>query len=200
MDQKIILKSPPSLDRSKPLGSICVYCGSPEQADPAYIDLARRFGAAIAGRGLRLVYGGGRIGLMGAVARAAHEAGGDVLGIMPRFLARREVVWDEVEHRMVETMHERKIMMFDESDAFVALPGGIGTLEEVVEMLSWRRLDLHAKPIAFLSEDDFWEPMIHLLEHTVQARLTPAELVRDVVHAHGVDECLDAIASQVAKV
>jgi len=200
MDQNIILKSNPSQNKTNALGSICVYCGSSELADPAYLDLARRFGAAIAKRGLRLVYGGGRIGLMGAVARAAHEAGGAVLGIMPRFLARREVVWDEVEHRMVETMHERKIMMFDESDAFVALPGGIGTLEEVVEMLSWRRLDLHAKPIAFLSEDDFWEPMIHLLEHTVQARLTPPELVRDVVHAHGVDECLDAIAAQVAKV
>jgi uncharacterized protein (TIGR00730 family) len=200
MDQNIIQKSPPSQNRSDSLGSICVYCGSSEQADPAYLDLARRFGVAIAKRGLRLVYGGGRVGLMGAVARAAHEAGGEVLGIMPHFLARREVVWNEVEHRMVETMHERKIMMFDESDAFVALPGGIGTLEEVVEMLSWRRLDLHAKPIAFLSEDDFWEPMIHLLEHTVKARLTPAELVRDVVHAHSVDECLDAIASQVAKV
>jgi uncharacterized protein (TIGR00730 family) len=100
---------------------------------------------------------------------------------------------------MVDTMHERKIIMFDESDAFVALPGGIGTLEEVVEMLSWRRLDLHKKPIAFLSEDDFWEPLFHLLEHTVQAKLAPRELIRDVISAHDVEECLEGIAAQLAE-
>ena len=199
MDHKTAIKTPPEARRAAGLRSICVYCGSSDLADPAYLELAERFGAEMARRGIRLVYGGGRIGLMGRVAAAAHEAGGDVLGIMPRFLARREIVWEAVEHRIVETMHERKIMMFDESDAFVALPGGIGTLEEVVEMLSWRRLDLHAKPIAFLSEDDFWEPMIHLLEHTVQARLTPAELVRDVISAHTVDDCLAGIEGQVAK-
>jgi uncharacterized protein (TIGR00730 family) len=198
MDHKTALKTPPSTRRPASRRSICVYCGSSNAADPAYLALARRFGAALAARGLRLVYGGGNVGLMGAVATATHEAGGEVLGVMPHFLAQRENVWEAVEHRMVDTMHERKIIMFEESDAFVALPGGIGTLEEVVEMLSWRRLDLHHKPIAFLSEDDFWDPLFHLLEHTVQAKLTPHELVRDVISAHTVDDCLNAIDAQLA--
>lgn len=199
MDHKTALKTPPATRRPAALRSICVYCGSSNAADPSYLALARRFGQAMAERGIRLVYGGGNIGLMGAVATAAHEAGGKVLGVMPHFLAQKEKVWEAVEHRMVDTMHERKIIMFDESDAFVALPGGIGTLEEVVEMLSWRRLDLHKKPIAFLSEDDFWDPLFHLLEHTVQAKLTPRELVRDVISAHDVEECLEGIAAQLAE-
>jgi uncharacterized protein (TIGR00730 family) len=146
-------------DSSSPLRqlkSVCVYCGSSESTRPEYHDLAARFGEELARRGLRLVYGGGSIGLMGRCAKAAHAAGGDVLGVMPRFLERREIVLDEVPHRMVDTMHERKMIMFNEADAFVVLPGGIGTLEEAVETLSWRRLDLHAKPIVFLAEDDFW--------------------------------------------
>jgi uncharacterized protein (TIGR00730 family) len=175
-----------------------VYCGSSNAADPAYLDLASRFGKAIADRGVRLVYGGGNVGLMGRVASAAHEAGGKVLGVMPRFLSQKEQVWEAVEHRMVDTMHERKIIMFEESDAFVALPGGIGTLEEVIEMLSWRRLDLHVKPIAFLSEDDFWEPMFRLLEHTVRANLTPRTLVNGVIYSHAVEDCLVSIEAQLA--
>jgi uncharacterized protein (TIGR00730 family) len=175
-----------------------VYCGSSNAADPAYLDLASRFGKQLAERGIRLVYGGGNVGLMGRVATAAHEAGGKVLGVMPHFLSQKEAVWEEVEHRMVDTMHERKIIMFEESDAFVALPGGIGTLEEVVEMLSWRRLDLHMKPIAFLSEDDFWEPMFHLLEHTVRAKLTPQSLVNNVISSHSAEECFAAIEAQLA--
>ena len=110
--------------------SICVYCGSSNTTKPAYLDLATRFGTALALRGLRLVYGGGAVGLMGRCAQAAHEAGGEVLGIMPRFLERREITYQAVPHRMVDTMHERKHIMFEESDAFVVLPGGIGTLEE----------------------------------------------------------------------
>ncbi len=109
-----------------PIRSVCVYCGSSETTLPEYHDLATRLGAALAARGLRLVYGGGSIGLMGRCAKAAFAAGGDVLGIMPRFLERREIVLDEVPHRMVDTMHERKMIMFEESDAFIVLPGGIG--------------------------------------------------------------------------
>src|ERR1700741_5429999 len=125
--------------------SVCVYCGSSDATKPEYLDLASRFGAALAARGLRLVYGGGAVGLMGRCARAAHEAGGQVLGVMPRFLERREITYEAVQHRMVDTMHERKHIMFEESDAFVVLPGGVGTLEEAVETLSWARLNLHAK-------------------------------------------------------
>ena len=111
---------------------------------------------------------------MGAAARAAAQSGGRVLGVMPAFLCRAEVVYDAVETLIVDTMHERKRIMFEQSDAFAVLPGGIGTLEEVVELMSWRRLGLHAKPIVFLNQDGFWEPFFALLRHTVAAKLTPA--------------------------
>lgn len=182
---------------SSPLGpalrSVCVYCGSSETTRPAYHDLASRFGQALAARGLRMVYGGGAVGLMGRCAKAAHDAGGDVLGIMPHFLERREIVYDAVPHRMVDTMHERKHLMFEESDAFVVLPGGIGTLEEAVETLSWRRLDLHRKPIVFLSEDDFWAPFFTLMQHTVDTNLTPASYRDTVFDAHSIEECFAAL-------
>ena len=114
------------------IGSICVYAGSSDAADSALIRAAHDFGATLAREGIRLVYGGGGIGLMGACARAAHAAGGRVLGVMPEFLRQREILFDEVETIVVRSMHERKMLMFEESDAFVALPGGIGTLEEVI--------------------------------------------------------------------
>ena len=173
--------------------SVCVYCGSSNTTKPEYLDLATRFGAAMAARGLRLVYGGGAVGLMGRVAKAVHEGGGEVLGIMPRFLERREITYQAVPHRMVDTMHERKHIMFDESDAFVVLPGGIGTLEEAVEMLSWKRLDLHKKPIVFLSEDGFWAPFFTLIEHTVETNLTPASFRDSVVNSSSIEECLAAL-------
>ena len=173
--------------------SVCVYCGSSNTTRPAYLDLASRFGQALATRGLRLVYGGGAVGLMGRVAKAAHEAGGEVLGIMPRFLERREITYEDVPHRMVDTMHERKHIMFNESDAFVVLPGGIGTLEEAVETLSWRRLDLHRKPIVFLSEDGFWAPFFTLIQHTVDANLTPASFNESVVNASSIEACFAAL-------
>ncbi|MGD9980186.1 MAG: TIGR00730 family Rossman fold protein [Hyphomonadaceae bacterium] len=169
--------------------SVCVYCGSSNTTKPEYLDLAVRFGQALAASGLRLVYGGGAVGLMGRVAKATHEAGGQVLGIMPRFLERREIVYQDVPHRMVDTMHERKHIMFEESDAFVVLPGGIGTLEEAVETLSWRRLDLHRKPIVFLSEDDFWAPFFTLMQHTIDANLTPATFNDAVRYARSIEEC-----------
>jgi uncharacterized protein (TIGR00730 family) len=173
--------------RTSPLRSVCVYCGSSDATRPEYIDLATRFGEALARRGLRLVYGGGSTGLMGAVARGAHNAGGDVLGIMLR----------EVTHRMVDTMHERKHIMFEESDAFVVLPGGIGTLEEAVETLSWARLSLHEKPVVFLSEDDFWAPFFHLIQHTVEANLTPASFMDAILQTNSIAECFDALDMRV---
>jgi len=177
------------------LRSVCVYCGSSETTKPEYLDLATRFGRALAQRGLRMVYGGGAVGLMGRSARAAHEAGGDVLGIMPRFLERREIVYGDVPHRMVDTMHERKMIMFEESDAFVVLPGGIGTLEEAVETLSWRRLDLHKKPVVFLSEDDFWAPFFALMQHTIEAKLTPASFNDAVAYARSIEDCFAALGA-----
>jgi uncharacterized protein (TIGR00730 family) len=179
------------------LSSICVYCGSSETTKPEYLDLASRFGAALAARGLRMVYGGGSVGLMGRCAKAAHAAGGDVLGIMPRFLERREITLADVPHRMVDTMHERKMIMFQESDAFVVLPGGIGTLEEVVETLSWRRLDLHQKPVVFLSEDDFWAPFFTLVQHTIDAKLTPPSFSGAMAHVNSIEACFEALGVAV---
>jgi uncharacterized protein (TIGR00730 family) len=135
---------------------------------------------------------------MGRVAKAAHDAGGDVLGIMPRFLERREITYEAVPHRMVDTMHERKHVMFEESDAFVVLPGGIGTLEEAVETLSWARLGLHRKPVVFLSEDDFWAPFFALMEHTVAASLTPASFRETVTNVRSIDDCFAALEARVA--
>ena len=172
------------------LDSVCVYCGSSDLADPDFLRDAGDLGAAIAADGLRLVYGGGGVGLMGACARAAHAAGGRVFGIIPDFLVARERAFDEVETRIVPSMHERKMTMFDASDAFVVLPGGIGTLEEIVELLSWRRLSLHAKPIVIYNPRDFWRPMFDLFDHTIREGLTPpdfadawtvAETVADII-------------------
>jgi uncharacterized protein (TIGR00730 family) len=156
------------------LRSVCVYCASSNAADPAYVEAAERFGAILAQNGVRLVYGGGGVGLMGAAARGAHEAGGKVLGIMPAFLSDRERLYEDVETLVVTSMHERKQIMFEESDAFAILPGGIGTLEEIVELMSWRRLELHNRPMVFLSPGGFWDPLFALIEHTIEQNLTPA--------------------------
>src|SRR5579863_4867324 len=133
------------------LDSVCVYCASSNAADPDFLSDASAFGRILAEAGLRLVYGGGGVGLMGACAKAAHERGGRVLGVIPHFLTSNERPLKIVETVIVSSMHERKLRMFEEADAFAILPGGIGTLEEVIELLSWRRLGLHAKPIVFLN-------------------------------------------------
>jgi len=157
--------------------SVCVFCGSSDAADPAYLRAAASLGKALAEADLKMIYGGGGVGLMGACARAAHDAGGRVLGIIPDFLVGREQALASVEHVVVANMHARKMLMFERSDAFVVLPGGVGTLEEVVELLSWRRLDLHAKPVVFYNPDSFWRPLFDLFQHTVDARLTPPEFM-----------------------
>ena len=156
------------------LKSVCVYCASSNAADPAYLEAAERFGKILAGDGVRLVYGGGGVGLMGATARGAQRAGGKVLGVMPAFLTGREMLFQEVETLVVQSMHERKQIMFEQSDAFAILPGGIGTLEEIVELMSWRRLELHRKPMVFYSPDGFWEPLFKLVDHTIDQNLTPS--------------------------
>ena len=163
--------------------SVCVYCGSSNDVSPAYLALATELGRHLAMSKIRLVYGGGGVGLMGACARACHEAGGDVLGIMPRFLLEKERMYEDVEHRIVDDMHTRKQMMFDESDAFIVLPGGIGTLEEAVEILSWARLNLHAKPMAFLDEDGFWDPFFELMDHIIDGKFTPEDFRTILIHA-----------------
>ncbi len=143
------------------LRSICVYCGSNDGRLPEYAAAAERLGRDMAEAGVRLVYGGGSIGLMGIVARSVLAHGGDVTGIIPQFLKDREVMLKEVSELIVTAdMHERKRIMFERSDAFVALPGGIGTLEEVVEMMTWAQLDQHEKPILIVNINGFWDPLI----------------------------------------
>lgn len=177
------------------IGSVCVYCGSSNLANPAYLKAAHALGVEIARADLTFVYGGGGVGLMGASARGAHEAGGKVLGIIPDFLKGREQPFDDVETIVVTTMHERKMMMFDQSDSFVVLPGGIGTLEEIVELLSWRRLDLHRKPIVFLNQNGFYEPLFALFQHTIDENFTPADLADSYRSVDRVEDVVPTILS-----
>ncbi|MEQ8782417.1 MAG: TIGR00730 family Rossman fold protein [Roseibium album] len=148
------------------LTSVCVYCGSSFGSDPAHEAAATRLGQIIAEADLRLVYGGGSVGLMGTVANAALESGGKVTGIIPRFLEKREVMLDSLEDLVITNdMHERKHLMFERADAFIALPGGIGTLEEAVEMMTWAQLGQHKKPVLLANINGFWSPLLELLDH-----------------------------------
>jgi len=173
--------------------SVCLFCASSDGADIAYLESAAAFGAATARLGWRLVYGGGGVGLMGASARAAHGAGGRVVGIMPAFLRSRERLFDEVETVVVTSMHERKQLMYDHSDAFVVAPGGVGTLEEAVELLSWKRLDLHAKPIIFLNIKGFWDTFFALIRHSVDQGMTPASFLQAYQVVDTVEEAIAAM-------
>lgn len=150
--------------------TICLYCGSRHGVDPRFTLDANDLGAAIAGRGWSLVYGGGGVGLMGVAARAALATGGHVVGIIPRALLEREQGFGAVSELIVtETLRERKALMFERSDAFVALPGGFGTLEEVVETITLRQLHYHTKPIFFLNSAGFFDPMLTFFEHAIGA-------------------------------
>ncbi len=149
-----------------PVKTVCVYCGSGFGADPAFAEAAAALGRTLAEAGIGLVYGGGNVGLMGTVAKAVLDAGGHVTGIIPDFLKSRERMLDEIQETIVVSdMHTRKRLMFDRADAFVAMPGGIGTLEELVEQLTWAQLGQHRKPILLLSVNGFWDPLITLIDH-----------------------------------
>ncbi|MCO5063012.1 MAG: TIGR00730 family Rossman fold protein [Rhizobiaceae bacterium] len=149
--------------------SVCVYCGSSAGRNDAYLNAGKTLGAALAASDLRLIYGGGTKGIMGAVSESTRRAGGSVTGIIPRFLMNREASESALEKLdetiIVDTMHQRKHIMFERSDAFVALPGGIGTLEEIVEIMTWSQLGHHRKPIVFANVNGFWNPMLALLDH-----------------------------------
>ena len=149
--------------------SVCVYCGSSTGRDEAYLKAGHLLGRSLAKSGLRLVYGGGTKGIMGAVCEGALQAGGAVTGIIPRFLMNKEATENALgrlsELVVTENMHERKHIMFEKSDAFVALPGGIGTVEEIVEIMTWAQLGHHRKPIVFGNVNGFWNPMMALMEH-----------------------------------
>jgi len=149
-----------------PLSAVCVYCGSGMGLNPEYGRAAATLGRALAERDIRLIYGGGGLGLMGTVAKSVIEHGGNVTGIIPQFLRVKEHALEAVDELIVTMdMHERKRLMFEKSDAFVALPGGIGTLEELVEQLTWAQLGRHQKPIVLANIDGFWSPFLDLLSH-----------------------------------
>ena len=147
---------------------LCVFCGSSPGVRPAYVQTARALGALLAARGVGVVYGGASIGVMGAVADGALQAGGEVIGIIPEKLAVREVSHDGLSAlHVVDSMHERKALMAELSDAFVALPGGIGTFEEVFEVWTWAQLGMHAKPCALLDVEGYYAPLLAFVEHSV---------------------------------
>ena len=174
--------------------SICVYCGSGSGSDEAFREAARTLGRMLAESNIGLVYGGGRIGLMGEVARSVLEAGGNVIGIIPEFLKAREVMLaDAQEPHVVPDMHTRKQLMFEKADAFIALPGGIGTLEELVEQMTWAQLGRHEKPILIADINGFWRPLLSLLAHMRESGFVRAGLEVRYLVAERIEDALEMI-------
>jgi uncharacterized protein (TIGR00730 family) len=166
----------------KNIGRLCVYCGSSGAVEPRFREAARELGSRLVAAGIELVYGGGRVGLMGLLADAALTAGGTVIGIIPKRLLDAEVAHLGVsELVVVESMHDRKRVMADKSDAFAVLPGGIGTLDELFETLSWKQLELHDKPILLIDIGDYWAPLRALLDHIVVSGFA-REQTRGLLH------------------
>lgn len=174
------------------MNTICVYCGSNPGTDPVYLEAATAMARTFAERGLRIVYGGAHVGVMGAVADAALAAGGEVVGVIPQLLVDREVAHQGLtELHVVDTMHERKALMAELSDAFVALPGGIGTLEELIEVYTWSYLGIHAKPLAVLNTAGFYDRLSAFLDHAMnEGFLRPEHRARLLV-APDVDALLE---------
>jgi len=177
--------------------SICVFCGARPGNDTKHLALAEKLGEEIATRGHSLVYGGGGLGLMGTVAKSAFDAGAQVTGIIPHFLKEAEKMLECVDHIYVDNMHERKIEMFEKSDAFIVLPGGIGTLEEAIEVLSWLRLNLHLKPVIFLSDAGYWDSLIDTLNHVVDEGFAGESMRDDILSAHSVEEAFDIMTKEI---
>lgn len=158
------------------IGRICVFCGSNTGTDPAYVEAAQSLGRLFAREGIALVYGGGSVGLMGQLADAVLGSGGEVIGVIPHALWAREVGHRGLtDLRIVDTMHDRKAMMADLADAFIALPGGLGTLEEIFEIWTWAQLGLHQKPLGFLDVNGFFAPLMEFLDRAVRARFVREE-------------------------
>ena len=181
--------------------TICVYCGSGPGSNPRFIEAAIALGKVLAENRIRLVYGGGSLGLMGSVATSVLDHGGTVTGIIPDFLTSRENALTRVQELVVTPdMHERKRLMFERSDAFVALPGGVGTLEELVEQLTWKQLGRHTKPILLANVDGFWEPLLALLAHMRATQFIRPSLAVDVLKAERVEDILPRLRAAAARV
>ena len=189
------------IEKTNKIRKICVYCGSGPGTDPAFIESARAFGAILAKNGVGLVYGGGGDGMMGAVAHATLDHGGLVTGIIPEFLTRREHALREAQELIVtRDMHERKRKMFEMADAFVAMPGGIGTLEEVVEQITWVQLGRHRKPILLANIEHFWDPLCALIDHMKNLEFIRGELSFDLLIADKVADILPMLQKAAAAV
>jgi uncharacterized protein (TIGR00730 family) len=171
---------------------ICVFCGASAGVDPSYVAAARAVGEGLARRGIGLVYGGGRVGLMGALAEAALASGGKVIGVIPQGLVDRELAHPGLtELRVVDTLHERKAEMADQADAFIALPGGLGTLEELAEVVSWAQLELHAKPIGLLDVGDYWGLLLAWLDMAVAEGFVARAHRRLLIRADSLEALLE---------
>src|SRR5580698_6372773 len=179
--------------------TVCVYCGSGPGTNPRFMESAKALGKALAEGGIRLVYGGGSVGMMGAVATSVLDHGGMVTGIIPGFLTAKENALKRVQEMIVTPdMHERKRLMFEHSDAFVALPGGIGTLEELVEQLTWQQLGRHSKPVLLANIDGFWEPLLALIAHMRATQFIRPSLSIDILQAERVEDILPRLQAAVA--
>ncbi|WP_022722248.1 TIGR00730 family Rossman fold protein [Rhodopseudomonas sp. B29] len=179
--------------------TVCVYCGSGPGTDPRFMEAATAFGKELADNGVALVYGGGSVGLMGAVATSVLDNGGQVTGIIPGFLRDKELALKRVQELIVtDDMHERKRLMFERSDAFVALPGGIGTLEELVEQLTWQQLGRHKKPILIANIANFWEPLMALFAHMRDTAFIRPKLAVDILQADNVGDILPKLREAAA--
>jgi uncharacterized protein (TIGR00730 family) len=182
------------------INAVCVYCGSSPGTEPAFVAAAKKLGQIFAENGVRLIYGGGSVGLMGAIAEAVLAHGGEATGIIPEFLMQKERATHD--HEMIVTggMHERKRKMFERADAFVALPGGIGTLEELVEQLTWIQLGRHKKPILIANIGGYWNPFLELIEHMRAVQFVPPALRVDFLVADRVEDILPMLQDAARRV
>src|SRR6478736_8842064 len=188
------------MDHMSKIRTVCVYCGSGPGTNPRFVEAAKALGKSLAENGIRLVYGGGSIGLMGALATSTLDHGGTVTGIIPDFLTIRENALKRVQELIITPdMHERKRLMFEHSDAFVALPGGVGTLEELVEQMTWQQLGRHTKPVLLANIDGFWEPLIALLAHMRETEFIRASLPLEVLKADRVEDILPRLRAAAAR-
>ena len=183
------------------INALCVYCGSSPGTDPAFVEAARTFGKILAENDIRLIYGGGSVGLMGTLAQAVLDHGGEVTGIIPEFLTKRERP-RRLSQELIVTpdMHARKRTMFERADGFVALPGGLGTLEEVVEQLTWAQLGRHRKPILIANINGYWDPLLTLVDHMRKVKFVPSALSVDFLVAERVEDILPKLRQAAREV
>ncbi|MDP2410630.1 MAG: TIGR00730 family Rossman fold protein [Pseudolabrys sp.] len=189
------------MDQSSQIRTVCVYCGSGGGTSPAFVASAKAFGKVLADNGITLIYGGGNIGMMGTVSAAVMENGGKVVGIIPEFLLTKERAGRHGADNLIVTrdMHERKQKMFEMSDAFVAMPGGVGTLEEIVEQMTWAQLGRHKKPILLANIEDFWQPLCALLDHMRALEFIRGDFNFNLLVADEVEDILPTLQAAAAE-